>query len=110
MTSQGSLPYTRAALYISCVVGMTTVWAGRGSIPGRDNLSLFKCVYNVFSWSVGTVDAFPDDTAVHSPSCLEVKERVDLNLPCPLNLHSEYWELVMYQLILCRWMPVVLCD
>jgi hypothetical protein len=59
---------------------MTRVWAGRGSIPGRGNLSLSIC--NVFtpfleppfSWSVGTVDAFPNNTAVHSPSSgLEVK-------------------------------------
>jgi hypothetical protein len=59
---------------------MTRVLVGRGSTPGRGNLSLSVC--NVFtpllkapfSWSVGTVDAFPIDTAVHSPSSgLEVK-------------------------------------
>jgi hypothetical protein len=59
---------------------MTRVLVGRGSIPCRGNLSLSIC--NVFtpflkppfSWSVGTVDAFPDDTAVHCPSSgLEVK-------------------------------------
>ena len=53
----------------------TSVRAVGCSIPGRDRLSLSKCVYTVFeapfSSSVGTVDAFPDVTAVHSPSGLE---------------------------------------
>jgi hypothetical protein len=85
MTSQCSLPYARDCPVHQLrswesIVSMTRVCAGRGSIPGRCNLSLSIC--NVYtpsvkpphSWSVGTVDAFPDVITVHSPSSgLEVR-------------------------------------